>query len=308
MDELPLLTFNPVFRSYVWGGRRLANWWTSAPSSGPLAEAWLLSDLPESPTTVASGPLAGATVHELIQRWGRRLIGVVGSSRFPLLLKFLDAQQPLSVQVHPDDQRAGPGNQGKTEAWIVLQAEPGSHVFAGFKTGVVEADVRDAITRDRLVDLLQRIDVGPGDCIFIPAGTVHAIGSGLLLFEIQQTSDLTYRLYDWGRPRPLQIPEALARINWSQGPIAPIRPAEGLLVDCDYFRLWRYRREQTFHVGVAGECRIIVVTAGSGTIVRGREEFSLHPGVIWFIPAEMGSVECRPKTPVEIIEVALPKR
>lgn len=306
VDRLPPLTFTPRFQPYVWGGRRLAEWFPSAPQTGPVAEAWVVSDVDTMPTPVASGLFSGWTLSRLIEEVGPRLLGGGRWSRFPLLLKFLDAQQRLSVQVHPDDERAGPNQQGKTEAWVVLAAESGGHVFAGFRRGVTEADVRSAIGQERLPELLHRIDVQPGDLIYLPAGTVHAIGSGLFLFEIQQTSDLTYRLYDWGRPRPLQIDRALACVDWSRGPISPMRPGDGLVLDSPYFRLWRHRLDQPRRIGTRGQCRLVVVTSGVGVLDDGTTQGFLHPGAVWMIPAETGEVECRPTTALDILECGLP--
>jgi mannose-6-phosphate isomerase len=308
MGVLPLLTFEPVFQPYVWGGRRLAEWFATAPRDGPVAEVWLVSDEEKFPTRVAAGPFAGQTLRQLSERFAERLIGHGRWSRFPLLLKLLDAQQPLSVQVHPNDEQAGAGRQGKTEAWYILHAEPGSSLYAGFQPGVTPPLVHEALARGTLADLLHRIDVRAGDCVFLPAGTVHALGAGLLLFEIQQTSDITYRLYDWGRPRPLQVDEALACIDWTRGPIAPCRPTDGLLVDCPYFRLWSHRLDRPTHLGAEGECRILVTVGGQGQLHDGSQEYPLQPGSAWLIPAERGTVKCHPMGEVTLLECGLPKR
>lgn len=305
VDELPLIAFEPVFQPYVWGGRRLAEWFATAPSTGPIAEAWILSDEEKFPTRAASGPFQGRTLQQLAESFPRQITGLDPTTRFPLLLKLLDAQQPLSVQVHPNDEQAGPGKRGKTEAWVVLHAEPGSFLYAGLRPGVDRPQIEQALRHGTLPELLHRIEVRAGDCVFLPAGTVHAIGSGLLLFEIQQTSDITYRLYDWGRPRPLQIDEALACIDWSRGPISPRRNREGLLVDCPHFRLWSHRVERPTHLGAPGECRILVATAGEGILHEGHREYSLRPGWAWMIPAVRGVVECRPMGTVAVLECGL---
>src|SRR5207253_7583238 len=165
----------------LWGGRRLAECWTTAPAAGPIAEAWLVSDEPANPSRVRDGQLHGRTLHELMAEYGPRLLGPYRpkNDRFPLLLKMLDAAQPLSVQVHPNDEQAAriaPGAQGKTEAWVVLRAEPDSRIYAGLKPGVTAADVRRALEEKRLTDCLHSFTPQVGDCVFLPAGTVHARG------------------------------------------------------------------------------------------------------------------------------------
>ena len=207
-----LLKLEPQYRERVWGGRRLKA------ANPPIGEAWIAY----GPSVVADGPLAGRTMDELIATHGRGLLGADGSdrygTRFPLLIKFLDCRDWLSVQVHPNDEQArrmvGPDQFGKTEAWYFLEAEPGAQILAGVKAGVSREELASAIREERIVDVAERIDVHGGEALLIPAGTLHALGPGLLLYEIQQASDTTYRAYDWGRPmsagRKLHIEESVA--------------------------------------------------------------------------------------------------
>lgn len=318
MRSIPPLRFTPIFQPYPWGGRRLANWLTGAPASGPIAEAWIVSAEEKHPSRVEGGPLNGLTIADLIERFGSSLTGRAKcpSGRFPLLLKFLDARELLSVQVHPNDEQAEqlrPGTVGKTEAWVILQAAPGSKLYAGLKPGIDRRALEDAIRAERLPEVLHAFGPRPGDVVFVPAGTVHAIGAGLLLFEIQQTSDNTFRLHDWGRGRPVHLAEGLACIDFQRGPLGPISPLvetmiprRERLLDCPYFRLWRIETERTFAVGAPGECRIAVVIGGQGELVSDQSSCPVGPGSAVLIPAELGQIEFRPNGKLTILECGLP--
>ncbi len=212
MDPLQLL---PEYRPYVWGGDRLR------PGHSPTAEAWVIYENDE----ISSGPLAGRTLGQVADEYGQELLGKrvvhkTGTS-FPLLIKLLDCAQWLSLQVHPNDKQAkrleGPGFVGKTEAWHVLEAVKGAQLIAGLKPGTTRAALSNAIRNGTILDWAQYLDVHPGDTIFMPPGTIHALGPGLLIYEVQQTSDLTYRVWDWDRPqtggRVLHIEKSLEVAN-----------------------------------------------------------------------------------------------
>ncbi len=216
MTELPPLRFKPILKEYLWGGRRLGTELHKPIGDGPhYAESWEVVDHGDDQSTVADGPLAGTTLHEIVAHNGRELFGRHDvRPRFPLLLKYLDCQRVLSVQVHPDDKQAAkldPPDLGKTEAWVVLAAEPGSKIYAGLKDGVDRQTLERELARGNCQICLHEFEPRPGDCLLIEAGTVHALGAGLLIAEIQQASDTTYRLFDWnrvdrdGKPRPLCI-------------------------------------------------------------------------------------------------------
>ena len=245
------------------------------------AESWELVDHGADQSRVCSGPWAGRTLNELVREEGTPLLGAQARlEQFPLLVKFLDANDRLSVQVHPNDQQAAaaiPGERGKTEAWIILEAEPQACVFAGLKPGIDRAALARAVENGAVEDCLHRLEVKPGDCIFIPAGTVHALGEGVLLAEVQQSSDITYRLHDWnrvgpdGRPRPLHIEASLACTDFARGPVRPQVPQElppwgpiarERLVAADYFTLDRLRGTGTAPLPAAPHCRIWIVVAG----------------------------------------------
>ena len=218
------LTFEPQLRDYVWGGRNLERLFGRSLPEGVTAESWEMSAHSSAPTLVDGGPLAGTSLPELVARYrtqltGRRAAGAVERGSFPLLFKLLDANQPLSVQVHPSDAHAAAGHSGetgKTEMWYVLHAEPGAEVILGVTPGTDAATLRQAASEGRIEERLNRVAVRPGDAVLVPAGTVHAILPGVVLAEIQQSSDATYRLYDWGRPCPedggreLHVEQALA--------------------------------------------------------------------------------------------------
>lgn len=227
----PLL-FEPLFKERVWGGRRLAHWFPGMPD-GPIGEAWILGDHVQGRTRVHAGPLAGQTLQSLTQQFGARLVGLRGSAapQFPLLFKLLDAHADLSVQVHPTDAYPGlpPGELGKTEMWVVLAADPGSSVIYGLTEGTTPAAFAEAVGSGRTLSALRQLAVKAGDVLYVPAGTVHALGAGLVVAEVQQSSDTVYRVYDYdrlgldGRPRALHTHDALRVTDYGPPP-APTHP------------------------------------------------------------------------------------
>lgn len=325
---MELLTFEPIYKSMLWGGARLPGL-LGRPVGPPLApgdpvgEAWVLSDVEGSLSRVAAGPHRGRTLRELVAEFPRELFGDAppADGRFPLLLKFIDARHDLSVQVHPDDAGAathkGPGHRGKTEAWVVLDAEPHGRVYAGFRPGVTADHFRQAMADGTTPDTLHSYPPRPGDAIFLEAGTVHAIGAGLLLFEVQQASDITYRLYDWGRvdaktgePRELHVDRGLAASNFAAGPCHPVTPGppcpEGRepLVACDHFTLHRLTVPAATRVTlVNAACRVLVATAGRGTL-NGQ---AVAPGSVTLVPACVREVaiEAHGGTPLTLLDCGL---
>ncbi len=322
------LTFEPVFKSYPWGGRGLETRLGRAIPDGVVAESWEISAHPQGETRVAGGPLAGLTLSEVAARLGADLLGRGGgggASPFPLLVKLLDAHTWLSVQVHPDDDdalRLGEGA-GKTEMWVVLDAAPDSRLLYGLETGVGRAELEAAIAAGRLVEALVEIEARAGDVFFIPAGTVHALGPGLIVAEIQQTSDTTYRLFDWnrtgpdGRGRPLHLRRALEVIDYAAAPKAPVEPrrvaggpaAVEELVSCSYFRCERLRLEPgAVHRGACdGETfEIWAALAGEATLAAGGEALPL-PAVSWaLLPAALGEFEIRCREGAVLLRVRGP--
>lgn len=295
------LRFQPLFRSYIWGGNRLSkSLGKKLPDDGIWAESWEIVDHREGESVVDSGPFEGWTLRKLIQHFPIEILGEnTPNERFPLLLKYLDCQRVLSVQVHPNDaygaQMPQP-DRGKTEAWYVIEAEPDSVLYAGLKPGVGRSDLENAIASGKTEECLHVLRPQVGDCVFIPAGTVHALGAGLVVAEIQQASDCTFRLYDWnrvdkdGQPRPLHVQQALQVIDFESGPVhfAPRTstptPNECLLVACDKFRLMESRSTQPTKLPT-NDFAIVTIPRGVAQIQTETSTINLSRGDSILIPA-----------------------
>jgi len=320
------LRFEPIYEYRLWGGRRLAELLRAPMPNGPIGEAWVLSDRDDHASTVDNGTLNGQTIGQLMHEFPEQMMGNLAGhfQRFPLLLKFLDALEMLSVQVHPGypPSKALPeGQVAKTEAWVVLEAGKESRIDAGLKSGTTPEILRQSVANGRLADHLASFTPKPGDAIFIPAGTVHALGGDVVVFEIQQNSDTTFRLYDWGhveaatgKPRALQVDEALACINFGksaaglvQAVIEAVAPSRReRLFDCEAFRLWRLSGESPFPVGASALPRVLVCTQGSGQIEHAGSTYAVGKGEVWILPASVGICDFLPSDPVTLLEIALP--
>ncbi len=319
------LRFEPIYQYRLWGGRRLAELLSAPlPSDGPIGEAWVLSDRDDHQSLVANGPLKGRTLRDVIERFGEQLMGKLspGFRRFPLLLKFLDAREMLSVQVHPSDAHPDlipAGETSKTEAWVVIEAGKESHIYAGLKPGTTAGELRQALADKKIQDYLVCISPKPGDAVFIPAGTVHTLGD-VVVFEVQQNSDVTFRLYDWGhldaktgQPRPLQVDQALACIDFegSRGGLVAPRvetrtPVEReKLFDCEPFRVCRLLGQAPFQVGAMAEPRVLVCIGGSGWVEHGNTLYTVGKGDVWLLPAEAGVCAFQPSQEVTLLEIAI---
>jgi mannose-6-phosphate isomerase len=321
------LRFEPVYEYRPWGGRQLAGLLTQPlPGDGPIGEAWVLSDRPDYQSRVADGPLKGQAIGQLLDRFPQPMMGAVGPwpARFPLLLKFLDATELLSVQVHPSDGQTTylpGGDTGKTEAWVVLEAGAASRVYAGLQAGTTAESLRAAVGNGSLAEQLACFAPQPGDAIFLPAGTVHSVGGGAVVFEVSENSDVTFRLYDWGhidagtgQPRALQVDQAIACTDFARGAPGPVVPvveatapvARERLFDRGHFRLWRTRGESPFSVGASGEVRVLVCTEGAGQLEHSDATYAIGRGDVMLLPAVVGSCPFRPSTEVTLLEVGLP--
>ena len=329
LRSVPLypLRFEPVFQYRLWGGRRLANWLHAPlPGAGPIGEAWLLSDRNDCTSVVANGPLKGCTISQLLEQSPEQLLGNLAGRfhRFPLLLKFLDVHEMLSVQVHPSDRQTKyipAGESGKTEAWVVLEAGFESRVFAGLRPATTVDNLRRALANGAVADKLASFVPTPGDGIFIQAGTVHSL-RGVVVFEVQQNSDVTFRLYDWdhvdaqtGQRRALQVEQAIACIDFTRGMVAPVVPvAEEVkpvlrerLFFCEHFGLWRICGDSPFVVGAEGTPRVVVCIAGHGQLEHNGDNYGLAKGDVTLLPAVVGACFCRPRGTMSLLEISLPK-
>jgi mannose-6-phosphate isomerase len=324
-EPLYPLRFHPILKELIWGGRRLATVLHKPLGPGThYAESWEIADHRDDVSTVAEGPLAGTSLRDLVRHRGIELLGgAVGArDQFPLLVKYLDAHQVLSVQVHPDDEKGRRlvGDNGKTETWVVIHAEPKSVIYAGLRPGVTRGDFAQALERGAVEPLLHRFEPRPGDCIMIPAGTVHAIGAGIVLAEIQQMSDATFRVYDWGRigadgkPRTLHVAEALESIDFDAGPVNPIasRPEPGPggtrehLSRCPYFALERLRLERPARVGDGTRFTILLGMGGTAEVVHQDRTTPLRFGETLLLPASLRGCDLVPRDEAVVVSCVVP--
>jgi len=323
----PLYPFilDPAYKDYIWGGDRIPHLFHRELPPGIYAESWELSDRPEGMGIVANGELKGSPLDTLIARFGYDLLGYgVHGPHLPLLVKLIDSRERLSIQVHPDTDSATRGQgEAKTEAWHVLAADPGARVFAGLKPGVNHPAFLQALNSGKLETCLNSIPVQKGDTIFIPGGRVHAIGEGLLILEVQQNSNTTYRVYDWGRvghdgkPRELHIEQALKVIRFEDD--APIKTApwsvsngprvtSTILTECPFFRLEQITLTDTFDVHHDGSgFHAIFTTTGPVTIETASERTTVPAGRTCLIPALVNRYTIRSHPPTtNLLRITLP--
>lgn len=330
MNQIDLypLKFEPIYQYRLWGGRRLKDILTTPlPYDIPIGEAWVLSDRNEHQSSVANGQLKGQTIGQLFEKYPEQLLGKLAGhfSRFPLLLKFLDVHEMLSVQVHPTDTHTDllpAGERGKTEAWVVLEAAKDSRIYAGLKPDTTADNLRKALTKGTIADHLTYFTPKPGDGIFIPAGTVHSLGGDVVVFEIQENSDVTFRLYDWnhvdakiGKPRALQVEQAIACIDFAQGAVGPVVPKveevkpilrERLFL-CKHFGLWRLNGESLFKVGEDETPHVLVCISGNGQLKHGGANYSVGKGDVMLLRAVVGVCDFLPHKAVSLLDIILPK-
>lgn len=312
------LQFEPWLLPKVWGGARLQQQLLKANNSAELlGESWELSDHASHSSIVTTGPLTGMTLRHLMSHHRESLLGQsLAKDVFPLLVKFLDANDWLSVQVHPNDdivQRLLPGEGGKTEAWIILDAEPGSRVYAGLLPHVNESELRKALSEGTVAKCLHSFEPKAGQCLYLPAGTVHAVGGGVLMAEVQQTSDATFRLFDWnrvdqsGQSRELHIEQALKSINWQQGQVNPISITDQTtLIDCPYFSMKHHHGNETIVCGQNNRAEILIALEGQGQLRGQFGQQSFQQGTTCLLPASMEEVECVPESSWGFLQVILP--
>jgi mannose-6-phosphate isomerase len=308
----PLL-FTPVYKDYIWGGQRIATRYGRSDSPAVCAESWEISAHADGLSRVANGPLAGQSLAALAERFGAALTGTCAPcpKRFPLLLKLIDARENLSVQVHPSDENAGlVGGDPKTEAWYVLDRTPGAVLYTGLKPGTTPDSFRMAMSQGAAPQQLFELPVHPGDALFIPGGMVHAIGAGCLIFEVQQTSNTTYRLFDWGRfdafgqPRPVHIQQAFQVIDPGLAEprmIHPPAPAgdncnrRTTVLNCKYFHLRRLDLRGDERIMLDGMSFHALFALDAGVEVSaGGVTVPLSAGMSCLIAAAAGEFTLRP--------------
>jgi mannose-6-phosphate isomerase len=344
----------------IWGGRLLERLGKQLPSAETYGESWEVSDHPLARSVVAEGPWAGTSLRHLMERNREELLGPAAKNYdvFPWLFKFLDARDWLSVQVHPDEhtvKKLWPGEGPKNEAWFVLDAQPGSRIYAGLLPGMGAAELRAALARSQgsgiggrksevggqqtdptsdlrpptsdlrsptsdtcLPDCLYQFEPKAGDFLFLPAGTVHAVGGGVLFAEIQQTSDATFRLFDWnrvdaqGKSRKLHVEEAVACIDWTRGPTRPLHVKEFAGTDLSarvplaqtlYFNLSFVRENAPFAVAGQGRLQAWCIFSGRAHLATGEE---MCQGQVWLMPAAMPASACRPEPSIAAMICELP--
>lgn len=319
------LFFKPIYQYRLWGGRRLSHLLNEPLPEGPVGEAWILSDRDDHASIVTEGLYKGYTLTQLFNQYPESIMGRLAGNfdRFPLLLKFLDAKEVLSVQVHPSDNQKEyipKSDTGKTEAWVVLEAGKKALIYAGLKKGTNEAELRKSLEDHHVADYLHSFTPKPGDGIFIHSGTVHTLAD-VVVFEVQENSDTTYRLYDWdrvdaktGKPRQLDIDKAIACIDFNLVDIGPAEPKKVKTNDItreelfnnEHFILWRINTDTQFAVGAKDVPRILVCIDGRGEIVFNGANYAVRKGDVVLLPAELGVMACTPKGKINLLEIAIP--
>jgi mannose-6-phosphate isomerase len=324
---LPPLTFEPILKRIRWGGRKLGT--QLGKPIGPetdYAESWEIADHADGQSVVSSGPFSGRTLSSLLQSHQQELMGsAFTGTQFPLLIKFLDANDWLSLQVHPDDRLAkqfDPHENGKTEAWVILDAQRDSQICSGLKSGVTREQLAAALNAGpaAIEECLHIIPVKAGDCVFVPAGTVHALGPGILLAEVQQQSNLTFRLYDWGRvdsqgkPRPIHVQESLACTDFQRGPVNVVTTASVEhrnamtedLVRCPMFNIRRHSLCSSTTLALNDGFRIVIVLDGSVSISNNAGSIAAQTGNTVLVPASSEHFEIAPQGSTVLLEISLP--
>ena len=301
---------SPAFKDYLWGGTKLRDVYGKKCGFEKVAESWELSTHPAGQSAIDGGEYGGLTLSEYIEKAGKDVLGAhCGAfAEFPVLIKFIDAKDPLSIQVHPSDEYAlrVEHEYGKTEMWYVMDCEPGAFLYFGVNREVTKEEFRQRIGDNTVLEVLNKVDVHPGDVFFIESGTIHAIGAGILICEIQQNSNCTYRVYDYdrrgadGKPRELHVEKALEVSKFTPSDTADRQGAEERipggskksLASCKYFTTERYRVDGTVELEAGPESFVsLIVTEGSGTAAGPENTVGFRAGDSLFLPAGLGTVQ-----------------
>jgi mannose-6-phosphate isomerase len=325
-NALPMLyplTFRPIFKERVWGGRNLERLYGKRlPPNVPIGESWEISDRPGDVSVIANGPLAGKDLHWLMEHHAKELLGGArpAGERFPLLVKILDAEEKLSLQVHPPAHRAAElGGEPKTEMWYIADAKPDAELYVGLKRGVTRQEFERKIETGEVAECFHKVRVKAGDIMFLPSGRVHAIGAGLVIFEIQQNSDTTYRVFDWnrvgldGKRRDLHIPESLASVDFEDfepshisGALSKELSSGKPLVDCPFFKVnvQRTGAGERIHFS-GGKLRIIGLVSGRAAMSDGKAEVVIEAGEFCLVPAGLNGTEATFEAESAFLDIGL---
>lgn len=302
----PLLMQAPV-KDYIWGGTRLRDIYHKVSEADKLAESWELSCHPAGPSVIANGPAKGETLAGYLAKNGMELLGTKGKDckNFPIMIKLIDAKDNLSVQVHPDDEYAlkKEGELGKTEMWYIIDAEPGAELLYGVEKEITRQELADSLQNGTITEICHHAPVKKGDVFFIPAGTIHAIGKGILLAEVQENSNTTYRLFDYnrlgndGKPRQLHVEQGSEVCSLKPLPLVDERKRVALsadctaelLVSCDYFNTYSIELDGSSHLDANEESfHTFTVLEGSLRLTANDEAIDMNAGESVFLPANMG--------------------
>lgn len=322
MSTLYPFVFTPIFKERVWGGRNIERLYgKSLPPDQVIGESWEITDRPEGVSSIANGPLAGKTLRWLMENHSGEVLGAERANvkTFPLLVKILDAQDKLSLQVHPPAAKARELNgEPKTEMWYIADATPSADLFVGLKRGVTRADFERKVRDGSVAECFHHIPVKPGDTMFLPSGRVHAIGAGNVIFEIQQNSDTTYRVFDWnrlgldGKPREMHVEQSLASIDFNDFEPALVQSkysdnetfAVRYLVEDPLFRTnaWQVKKGKRFYV-TSKLPQIFGIVRGKINISANGVEVSLKPGDFCLVPAAIERITIQSQSQVEMLHV-----
>jgi mannose-6-phosphate isomerase len=307
------LAFEPIFIERMWGGRRLeSEFHKKLPAQKRIGESWEIVDRSEAQSVVAGGPLGGRTLHELWTQKREEIFGdVPDTPRFPLLIKILDAQEKLSLQVHPPENVASRlGGEPKSEFWYVAATDPDAELFLGFREPMTRDRFEERLRDGTVIDHVSRIAVQAGDAVFLPTGRVHAIGAGNLLIEIQQNSDTTYRVFDWNRTDPatgtkraLHVEQAIQCIDFADVQPKPIQSEGELLISHSLFEIRKWNLDEAREAAPLGQFAIVCCLTGNLSCAK----VKLAPGEIFLIPADLGDRQLKPLVPnTSLLRVTIP--
>jgi mannose-6-phosphate isomerase len=309
------LAFEPIFIERMWGGRRLeSEFHKKLPPRKRIGESWEIVDRCEAQSVVAGGPLRGRTLHELWTQHRQEIFGdVPDTPRFPLLIKILDAQEKLSLQVHPPENVASRlGGEPKSEFWYVADADPDAELFLGFREPITRDRFEEKLRYGTVIDHVHRIAVQAGDAVFLPAGRVHAIGAGTLLIEIQQNSDTTYRAFDWNRTNPatgtkrdLHVEQAIQCIDFDDVQPKLLQSQGELLIGNRLFEIRKWNLDEAREAAPLGQFAIVCCLTGTLSCTKAK----LAPGEFFLIPARLEDRQLKPLAPdTNLLRVTIPQR